>query len=135
MAAVANWWSRVDDRRRVELISKPVATIAIGVLAGIGVIELLLQPAHLLHEFVGVVLTQLDRDRVERIHHLLLGAFGGDVLEHALARIEFRFLRQVSDLDRFALRDSRRRDAGRQRQGAGGSAYKCTPLSCRPSAA
>jgi hypothetical protein len=33
VAAVANWWSRVDDRRRVELISKPLATIAIGVLA------------------------------------------------------------------------------------------------------
>lgn len=33
VAAVANWWSRIDDHRRVELISKPVTTIAIGVLA------------------------------------------------------------------------------------------------------
>jgi len=32
-AAVSNWWSRIDDHRRVELVSKPLATIAIGVLA------------------------------------------------------------------------------------------------------
>jgi uncharacterized membrane protein YhhN len=32
-AAVANWWSRIDDRRRVELVTKPVATVAIGTLA------------------------------------------------------------------------------------------------------
>ncbi len=36
VSAAANWWSRVADGRRaelVELISKPVATIAIGALA------------------------------------------------------------------------------------------------------
>ncbi len=32
-AVVSNWWSRIDDHRRVELVSKPLATIAIGVLA------------------------------------------------------------------------------------------------------
>ncbi len=32
-SAGANWWSRVDDRRRLELATKPLATIAIGVLA------------------------------------------------------------------------------------------------------
>ena len=32
-AAVANWWSRWRDDSRVELLSKPAATIAVGVLA------------------------------------------------------------------------------------------------------
>lgn len=33
VAAVSNWWSRWRDDDRVELISKPTATIAIGTLA------------------------------------------------------------------------------------------------------
>src|SRR4051812_32862057 len=33
VSAVANWWSRWRDNDRVELVSKPLATIAIGTLA------------------------------------------------------------------------------------------------------
>lgn len=33
VAAGLNWWSRVDDRRHTELITKPLATVAIGTLA------------------------------------------------------------------------------------------------------
>jgi uncharacterized membrane protein YhhN len=33
IAAVANWWSRITDNRTVELLSKPIATIAIGGVA------------------------------------------------------------------------------------------------------
>jgi uncharacterized membrane protein YhhN len=32
-AAITNWWSRTTDDERVELFTKPTATIAIGVLA------------------------------------------------------------------------------------------------------
>lgn len=33
LAALGNWWSRVTDDRRVELVTKPTATIAIAALA------------------------------------------------------------------------------------------------------
>ncbi len=32
-AVLANWWSRIGERSTVELVSKPLATIAIGALA------------------------------------------------------------------------------------------------------
>ena len=33
LACGANWWARADERRRMETISKPIATIAIAALA------------------------------------------------------------------------------------------------------
>ncbi|MEN9506534.1 MAG: hypothetical protein RI958_2460 [Actinomycetota bacterium] len=33
---VANWWSRIVDDRRVELLTKPTATVAIGVAGVVG---------------------------------------------------------------------------------------------------
>ena len=67
-------------------------------------VDLALELAHLLHQRVeiGVVLgiAHLGRDGVEAVDHV--GDFAGavlDVLEHILARVELRLLRQIADGD------------------------------------
>ncbi len=54
-SAGANWWSRVDDRRTLELVTKPLATIAIGVLA-VQVADDAAPPGALVAAVVGFVL-------------------------------------------------------------------------------
>ena len=75
---------------------------------GVGVVELLLEPAHLVHELVGVVGRHLLGDLVEPVQ-LGLGLGHGllDVAEHGLGLVERRLL--VEDADRVAGPENRAR--------------------------
>ncbi len=75
-------------------------------IPGLAVVELLLQPAHLVEKFVGVVHRHLLGDLVEPLQHRLgLGNAFLDVAEHGLVLVESRLL--LEDAHRVAGAEGR----------------------------
>ena len=62
-------------------------------------VDLLLEGGHLLHQLVGVVLTQLGGDGVEAVQPLFFLAPGLDVFAYGQGVIQMRLLLQIAALD------------------------------------